>query len=81
MDDLAGCAQNIAVHWAAILGFGALIIGLLVFCVQRTLLSLCYGLFAAGCTYVAAYLLLPYLVWFFVVGTFGIGAAACEGYW
>ncbi|MGC1495571.1 MAG: hypothetical protein WA790_07170 [Sulfitobacter sp.] len=81
MDDLAHCAQNIAEHWAAILAFMVLIIAIFVFAVRRTLLSFCYGLFSAGSTYVAAYFVIPYLVWFFVLGTMGVGSVACEGYW
>ncbi len=81
MNDLAICAQNIAAHWAAILAVLAFIISLAVFCFQRTLMSFCYGLFSVGCTYVATYLIAPYLVWFFVLGTVGIGSIACEGYW
>ncbi len=81
MEDLGRCAQNIAEHWAIILSVIVLIVGLLIFCIQRTLMSMCYVLFTAGSTYVGAYLIGPQLVWFFVLGTFGIGAVACEGYW
>jgi hypothetical protein len=81
MEDLANCAQNIAAYYASGIAALAVVVTVLWFCVVRRVITLCYGLLASFSLYVVAYLILPYLVWMFVLGTAGAGAVACEGFW
>lgn len=81
MEALGACAQNIATYYASGVAVLACIIAIGVFCLNRRFILLAYGMVSAGFAYVTAYLILPHLVFWFVVGTFGIGAAACDGFW